>query len=78
MTGMEVDVAFTRLFNRHTGELHPDISWNDMDVGNGSFSRFDAADDRIAGEFFGPEQEEVAGIFERAGIAGAFGGQREQ
>ena len=78
MNGMEADVAFSRLFNRQTGEHHPDISWNDLAVSNGGFSRFDAVDDRITGEFFGPEQEEVAGTFERAGIVGAFGGQREQ
>ena len=71
--GLEADVAFTRLFNRHTGELHPDLSWDDLVVSEGGFAHRDAVDDRITGRFFGPEQEEVAGTFERAGISGAFG-----
>ena len=78
MDGLEADIAFTQLFNRHTGELHPDLSWHDLVVTEGGFAHRDAVDDRITGRFFGPEQEEVAGTFERAGITGAFGGQVEE
>lgn len=35
-----------------------------------------APDDTISGRFYGPGEEEVGGIFERDGIAGAFGGRR--
>ena len=73
MDGLEADVAFTRLFNRHTGELHPDVSWHDLHVTDGGFAHREADDDRITGRFFGPAQEEVSGTFERAGITGAFG-----
>ena len=32
----------------------------------------------IRGEFYGPNAEEVGGVFERAGIIGAFGAERQQ
>ena len=32
----------------------------------------------IRGEFYGPNAEEVGGVFERAGIIGAFGAKRQQ
>ena len=53
------------------------MTWHDLIVSGGDFARAIAPDDRISGQFFGPEAQEVAGIFERDGIAGAFGGIRE-
>ena len=36
---------------------------------------FEADDGSMWGAFFGPEQEEVGGVFERDGMTGAFGGR---
>ena len=47
-----------------------------MTVSDGAFGHRGGAGDRSQGRFFGPKQEEVGGVFERAGIAGAFGAKR--
>ena len=70
------DVAFTGIANVETGEAWSDMAWRGLAVENGGFARGNAADDTIAGRFYGPGEEEVGGIFERDGIAGAFGGRR--
>ena len=46
-----------------------------MAVENGGFTWRNAPDDTISGRFCGSDDEEVGGIFERDGIAGAFGGR---
>ena len=71
------DVAFTGLSNEHTQHDYDDMAWSDLTVTRGGFAHRDAVDDRITGQFFGPEQQEVAGVFERAGITGAFGGRQQ-
>lgn len=53
--------------------LPQDLSWTDVPLDLGLF---DASDGSMWGGFFGPEQEEVGGVFERAGLTGAFGGTR--
>ena len=53
--------------------LSQDLSWTDVRLDLGLF---DAEDGSMWGGFFGPEQEEVGGVFERAGLTGAFGGSR--
>ena len=70
------DVAFSDIVNIETGDLHDDMAWQGMAVEDGGFAQADAPDDTISGRFYGPSEEEVGGIFERAGIAGAFGGRR--
>ena len=77
-SGLLADVMFTDLTNAHTGAAYDDMTWTGMAVADGGFARDDEVDDTIEGRFFGPGQEEVGGIFERAGIAGAFGGRRQQ
>ena len=74
---LQADVTFTDLLNSHTQQSYADIAWSDLAIAEGGFAQRDAADDRITGRFFGPEQQEVAGIFERSGIAGAFGGVQQ-
>lgn len=76
-SGMLADIAFTGLANAHTGATWADMTWVDLAVSSGSFGRRGVAGDRIEGRFFGPDGEEAGGIFERAGIAGAFGGRRQ-
>ena len=51
--------------------LPQDFTWTDAPLDGGLF---DAPDGSMWGGFFGPEQEEVGGVFERAGLTGAFGG----
>ena len=75
--GLMADIAFTGLANAHTGAAWDDMAWTGLAVSSGAFGRRDAADDRIEGRFFGPQGAEAGGIFERAGIAGAFGGRRQ-
>ena len=70
------DVAFTDIANVETGERRDEMTWRGMTVEKGGFARRDAPDDTIAGRFFGPGEEEVGGVFERDGVAGAFGGKR--
>ena len=77
-SGMNADVMFTDLTNAHTGTSYEDMTWTGLAVTDGGFGRRGAADDRIEGRFYGPDQEEVGGIFEGSGIAGAFGGRRPQ
>ena len=70
------DVAFTDLVNMETGDPRNDMAWHGMAVEDSDFARRNAPDDTILGRFYGPGEEEVGGIFERDGIAGAFGGRR--
>ena len=75
-TDMIADVEFTDIANTETGERRDDMTWRGMAVEQGGFARRNALDDTISGRFYGPDEEEVGGIFERDGIAGAFGGKR--
>ena len=65
------------------------ISWDSVEVAGGSFDQLNnedtARDDfsnpralrnRIAGQFYGPNHEEVGGIFEYATVVGSFGAKR--
>ena len=69
----DVDVAFTRLtFHLEGNIIHPDIIWDDLPLNAGEFGS-----DTIHGVFYGPNHEEVGGVFRRDGLLGAFGGARE-
>ena len=70
------DVEFTDIANLETGDSWNDVVWRGLAVENGGFARRNGADDTISGRFYGAGKEEVGGIFERDGIAGAFGGRR--
>ena len=71
-----VDVEFTEIVNIQTGAPHGDMAWRGMPVEDGGFARRNATDDTVSGRFYGPGEEEVGGVFERDGVAGAFGGRR--
>ena len=73
---MTADVEFTDIVNIETGDLQDDMAWLGMAVEDGGFAERTAPDDTISGRFYGPGEEEVGGVFERDGIAGAFGGRR--
>ena len=72
LTLPQVDVAFTSIRDEDTGAALSDMSWNDLAVTSGVFSG-----PRLRGQFYGPNHEEVGGVFSRAGIIGAFGGMRQ-
>ena len=77
--GAELDVALTNIRTLpivQVPETYPDMTWENLAVKNGRFGGgFD--DPTIEGRFYGPNHEEVGGIFQRNRIVGAFGAQRE-
>ncbi len=71
--GADVDVAFTVMtYHSEVNNYHPDITWNDLPLNAGEFGS-----DTIQGVFYGPNHEEVGGVFRRDSLLGTFGGTRE-
>ena len=68
---MSIDIGFSNIKDLNSGGSVADMSWADISVVNGSFDGF-----RIEGSFYGPQHEEVAGVFERDNYVGAFGAGR--
>ncbi len=75
-SAITADVAFNDIVNIETGDLENDMAWRGMTVEEGGFARRNAPGDTVSARFYGPNEEEVGGVFEREGIAGAFGGRR--
>ena len=69
--GMSVDVTFSNIKDLNSGSSMADMTWADLSVTNGSFDG-----GTIEGSFFGPRHEEVAGVFQRNFVMGAFGARR--
>ena len=77
-------VAFTGIVNADTGFSLSPMRWSGLDIGaDGRFTGPSYArgfhtpgGHSIVGTFYGPNHEEVGGVFERGGIAGAFGARR--
>lgn len=55
---------------------YPVMVWYALPVQSGRFSNERTTSDYIGGEFYGPNAEEVGGVFERNRIVGAFGARR--
>ena len=76
--GADLDVALTNIRTLpivQVPETYPNMYWQNLSVRNGRFGGgFD--DPTIEGRFYGPNHEEVGGIFQRNRIVGAFGAQR--
>lgn len=74
----DLDVAFTNIRSIRDVEVpatYPNMTWENLPVRNGRFGGgFD--DPTLEGRFYGPNHEEVGGIFQRNRIVGAFGAQR--
>lgn len=69
----DVDVAFTYFtFHSEVNNWRPDMIWNDLPLNDGEFGS-----ETIHGIFYGPNHEEVGGVFRRDGLVGSFGGARE-
>ncbi|MCY3728073.1 MAG: transferrin-binding protein-like solute binding protein [Nitrospira sp.] len=77
-TNVDVDVAFTNIRSVRDVDVpptYPNMTWQNLPVRNGRFGGgFDTP--TIEGRFYGPNHEEVGGIFQRDRVVGAFGAQR--
>ena len=72
-----VDVAFTNVRNLDTGAAARDMRWNDLRLRDGGFEDgYILGDNYIKGAFFGPQHQEVGGVFKRDLYAGSFGAKR--
>ena len=71
-----LDVAFTGIRDTDAGGQRADMIWTGIPLTGGSFdSGFDG--NSIQGKFYGPNHQEVGGIFERDKVIGAFGAKRQ-
>ena len=71
------DVHLSDLAYVTTGQAYGDVIFDDLVVMNGQFSRYHGDDDRLSGVFYGPDHEEVGGVFESTeGLLGSYGGRR--
>ena len=74
-----LDVTFTNVRTLSIARepaTYDDMTWENLAVRDGRFGGgFD--EPTIEGRFYGPNHEEVGGIFQRNRIVGAFGAQRE-
>ena len=70
-----VRVDITDLVDVATGTTYDDMVWRNIPLRDGGFETFE-----IRARFFGPNHEEVGGVFESQEdrIVGAFGGTREE
>ena len=75
MAQMAMDAAFTNIRDAGSGQSRADMMWDGLAVTNGTFGT-DRQGDSMQGQFYGPNHEEVGGIFERDQIIGAFGAFR--
>ena len=71
-----VDVGFFNVFDLAAGMARDDMNWEDIPVMKGSFQS-GSGSEQISGQFYGPEHEEVGGVFEWNQILGAFGAKRD-
>ncbi|WP_423906218.1 transferrin-binding protein-like solute binding protein [Candidatus Spongiihabitans sp.] len=71
----DVDIRFTNIYDLDSGSTRGDMSWDDIAVTGGAFAT-GSGTNQIQGEFYGPDHEEVGGVFERNDVLGAFGAQR--
>ena len=72
------NVYLTGMTNTTTGQAYADMIYENMPVTDGQFSRYHADDDRLSGVFYGPDHEEVGGVFDHPeGLVGAYGGDRD-
>ena len=67
----DVDVRFDEIADIDSGRSYADMEWRDLPMRDGAFSGAG-----IEGRFYGPEHQEVGGVFERDMIVGGFGAAR--
>lgn len=80
-----IDILFDNIIDLRTGEdftLVPSVSWSDLALVDGAFAHEEGTPgqlDRnlIEGRFYGPDHEEIGGVFEYATVVGSFGARRD-
>ena len=74
-----IDIHFTDIMNVSTGDSHSDISYAGVSISDRK-GIYGIASDRsyVNGEFAGPDNEEVVGVFEHEDLIGAFGAKRTE
>ncbi len=75
-TDPRIGVAFTNITDLDSGGTRGDMAWSEIPMVDGGFAT-GSDGNSIEGTFYGPNHEEVGGIFEREQIIGAFGAQRQ-
>ena len=75
-TDPRIGVAFTNIQDIDTGGARGDMAWSGIPLVDGGFAT-GSDGNSIEGRFYGPNHEEVGGIFEREQVVGAFGAQRQ-
>ncbi len=68
----DLDVALTGI-RSDNGTAYTDLTWEDVPVTQGQFG----SSGGLSGTFYGPNHEEVGGVFERDQMIGAFGAKRQ-
>ena len=78
--GGSLDAAFTDIRNIDRGAAHSTTSvrFDGVPVDSRGAYRAGLSGNLIQGGFYGPDHAEAAGIFEQAGIVGAFGAKRSE
>ena len=74
-----MDIHFINIANVSTGGSHSDISYVDVSISDrkGIYGMASGGS-YVNGEFMGPDNEEVAGVFEHEALIGAFGARRTE
>lgn len=73
--GPRIDVLLRNIYDAD-GTQYADMTWNDLRLTAGGFQT-GSNRDSIEGKFYGPNHEEVGGIFERNRLLGAFGAKQQ-
>ena len=71
------DIGDPQVDVRLTPQSHAEMEWKGLNVRNGGFTERQSTSDYIKGAFYGPSAEESGGVFERNGLIGAFGTNRQ-
>ena len=74
-----IDIHFTSVMNVSTGDSHSDISYVGALISDRK-GIYSMPSDRsyVNGEFTGPDNDEVVGVFEHEDLIGAFGAKRTE
>ena len=67
------DLRSPNVYVELSPRAYPVMIWDDIPLRNGRFSERRSSSDYIKGEIYGPNAEEVGGVFERHRLIGAFG-----
>lgn len=73
-----MNIVFSNIYDLTTRQRRTEMSWADVYVNpaNGTFVS-GSEDNQLDGRLYGPNHEEVGGVFERDSIVGAFGAKRQ-